>query len=315
MSAPDSLLEFDRAIAMLHTGVDRRRPADADKAYNNLASSSPPSLPASRRSAGAECARSVLSGENGIRHARCGSATVRQRRRRSGGDALGLWPTRAATPAASGSGSGSAWTIVEPLRRAGEGDVEGAQALDLRLDDARRLDDDDAVELEALDDADRHDRDRSSSPVAAARPWSMPAASRAADISSAIASGTTTTTLMPSRSAVIAAVAAATAPPSSVDRRHGHDVGQRVALAHRSRRPQARRRRVHHAVGELHDLRRDAVADRQPDDPARPAVGQVLGDVAPARRRPRPGGLGEVADDRERPVERPARRPSSAASA
>ena len=36
-AAPDNLLEFDRAIAMLHTGVDRRRPADADKAYNNLA--------------------------------------------------------------------------------------------------------------------------------------------------------------------------------------------------------------------------------------------------------------------------------------
>jgi hypothetical protein len=35
-AAPDRLLEFDRAIVMLHTGVDRRRPADADKAYNNL---------------------------------------------------------------------------------------------------------------------------------------------------------------------------------------------------------------------------------------------------------------------------------------
>ena len=34
--APNQLVEFDRAIVMLHTGVDRRRPADADKAYNNL---------------------------------------------------------------------------------------------------------------------------------------------------------------------------------------------------------------------------------------------------------------------------------------
>jgi hypothetical protein len=33
---PDSVLEFDQAIELLHTGVDRRRPADADKAYNNL---------------------------------------------------------------------------------------------------------------------------------------------------------------------------------------------------------------------------------------------------------------------------------------
>jgi hypothetical protein len=34
--APDSLAEFDRTIALMHTGVDRRRPADADKAYTNL---------------------------------------------------------------------------------------------------------------------------------------------------------------------------------------------------------------------------------------------------------------------------------------
>lgn len=35
-AAPDSLPAFDRAVAMLHTAVDRRRPADADKAYTNL---------------------------------------------------------------------------------------------------------------------------------------------------------------------------------------------------------------------------------------------------------------------------------------
>ena len=34
--APDSLVEFERTIALMHTGVDRRRPADADKAYTNL---------------------------------------------------------------------------------------------------------------------------------------------------------------------------------------------------------------------------------------------------------------------------------------
>jgi hypothetical protein len=34
--AQDNLAEFDRTIALMHTGVDRRRPADADKAYNNL---------------------------------------------------------------------------------------------------------------------------------------------------------------------------------------------------------------------------------------------------------------------------------------
>jgi hypothetical protein len=34
--APDTLAAFDRTIALMHTGVDRRRPADADKAYTNL---------------------------------------------------------------------------------------------------------------------------------------------------------------------------------------------------------------------------------------------------------------------------------------
>ena len=34
--APDHVDEFDRAIELMHNGVDRRRPADADKALNNL---------------------------------------------------------------------------------------------------------------------------------------------------------------------------------------------------------------------------------------------------------------------------------------
>ena len=67
--------------------------------------------------------------------------------------------TSAATPAASGSGSGSAWTIVRRCVGTGQGDVQGPEALDLRADDARRLDDDDAIDLEALGQADRHDRD------------------------------------------------------------------------------------------------------------------------------------------------------------
>lgn len=36
-TAPELVADFDRAIALLHNGVERRRPADADKAYNNLA--------------------------------------------------------------------------------------------------------------------------------------------------------------------------------------------------------------------------------------------------------------------------------------
>jgi hypothetical protein len=33
---PDLVPGFDSAIGLLRTGVERRRPADADKAYNNL---------------------------------------------------------------------------------------------------------------------------------------------------------------------------------------------------------------------------------------------------------------------------------------
>jgi hypothetical protein len=33
---PDIVSEFDQAVELMHTGVDRRRPADADKAYANL---------------------------------------------------------------------------------------------------------------------------------------------------------------------------------------------------------------------------------------------------------------------------------------
>jgi hypothetical protein len=33
---PNIVSEFDQAIELMHTGVDRRRPADADKAYTNL---------------------------------------------------------------------------------------------------------------------------------------------------------------------------------------------------------------------------------------------------------------------------------------
>ena len=35
-AAPDLILEFDRAMVMMNSAVDRRRHADADKALNNL---------------------------------------------------------------------------------------------------------------------------------------------------------------------------------------------------------------------------------------------------------------------------------------
>ncbi len=35
-NVPDNVVEFDRAIELMRNGVDRRRPADADKALTNL---------------------------------------------------------------------------------------------------------------------------------------------------------------------------------------------------------------------------------------------------------------------------------------
>jgi hypothetical protein len=46
-AVPGRLPAFDRAIAMLHTAVDRRRPADADKAYTNLQNLTAAALPPS----------------------------------------------------------------------------------------------------------------------------------------------------------------------------------------------------------------------------------------------------------------------------
>src|SRR5581483_5495429 len=47
----------------------------------------------------------------------------------------------------------------QALRGARERDVEGAQSLRLLVDDDRGLDDDAGIELQALDEPDRHDRD------------------------------------------------------------------------------------------------------------------------------------------------------------
>ena len=77
----------------------------------------------------------------------------------------------------------------------------------------------------------------------------------------------------------------------------------RIADTHRHRRTQRRRGDRHHPVREFHDLAGDAVADRQPDDPRRLAIGKVVEHVVPVGRSERPGCLREVADDRHRSVE------------
>ena len=67
---------------------------------------------------------------------------------------------------AMASGSGCGVDDGQALGAAGERDVEGAQALLLVRRRSRRLDHDDAVELEALDDADRHHGDADVEPGA-----------------------------------------------------------------------------------------------------------------------------------------------------
>ena len=47
----------------------------------------------------------------------------------------------------------------ESLRRSGQRDIQGAQALVLLVDDPARLDDHDAVELESLHEPDRNNGD------------------------------------------------------------------------------------------------------------------------------------------------------------
>ncbi len=56
-------------------------------------------------------------------------------------------------------GSGRSWTRARRFGGAGEGDVERASALHLLLEDGGRLDHHRGVELEALHEAHRHDRD------------------------------------------------------------------------------------------------------------------------------------------------------------
>ena len=87
---------------MLHTGVDRRRPADADKAYNNLRN-----LIAAVLSLAIIWAVRVL--------VACRTPTSSQRPKfvdRPTQAEMRSDSTRVATPAASGSGSGSAWTMT-----------------------------------------------------------------------------------------------------------------------------------------------------------------------------------------------------------
>ena len=196
----------------------------------------------------------------------------------------------------------------EPLGRAGEGHVEGAQTLDLVGHDVGRLDDDDAVELESLDDADRHHGDRIVE-TGAGRPSVLDpglverrrdlVGQRVRDDDGDVArrqlGGHLRRRLGHGRPEV--AIAG-----------HPDDRGRRVADAHRPRRAQLRRRRRHDPIGQLHDLGGDAIADGQPDHPGRLAVGEVGEHVVPVVRGERPGGLGEVADDGERAVERPPRR-------
>ena len=60
-----------------------------------------------------------------------------------------------------------------------------------------------------------------------------------------------------------------------------NDSGTDIADPNGLGSPQTRGRRRHHLVGQLHNLSRDAIADRQPDHPRLLAVWQILEHVDP----------------------------------
>ena len=78
-----------------------------------------------------------------------------------------------------------------------------------------------------------------------------------------------TATFPSGSSAITLAVASATATARSRPGSTAAMTGGVVADPHGTRRTQVRRGRPHHAIGQRHDLGRDAVADRQADDPGR----------------------------------------------
>ena len=176
----------------------------------------------------------------------------------------------------------------QALRAAGERDVERAQALLLAGDDGGRLDHDHAVELEALDDADRHDGDaRRSSPLRVARPCSMPARSARRTPRRPSRRGRRRRCCRRRRRRPSPAWPRPPASNSSLRIVDVHELGVLVADAHADRRTQRRRRRHHHPVGQLHDLLGDAVADAEARSPATALlVGQVLRARRPSRRAP-----------------------------
>ena len=148
----------------------------------------------------------------------------------------------------------------------------------------------------------------SSSPVRAARPCSMPAASRAAEIAVGLLVVDDDGHVALGQLGGHLGRGLGDGDGKLAARLDGRDDRRRVADAHGARRVQLWCGGPQDAIGERHDLRRDAVADRQPDDPGRLAVGEMGEHVIPAGGRQRTRRLGEVADDGHRAVQRAAGR-------
>ena len=103
-----------------------------------------------------------------------------------------------------------------------------------------------------------------------------------------------------SRSARVTSATSSCSPPKPTPLDHGRDRRPRGPTG----AAQLGRGDPQDPSRQLHVLGRDAVADGQLGPPDAPSGGQVLEDLVPVLVGPGAGGLGDVADDGHRPVER-----------
>ena len=144
-----------------------------------------------------------------------------------------------------------------------------------------------------------------SRPWRVARPNSTPDCGEASLTASTSEAGTMTATLpVPTASSSSSAAATTSASRRSALRPGGCGAGRRPRGSSGAARGRGRRRQ--HAGGQGHVRRRQPVADGELGPPRLAPVGQVVEDLLPVGVGPLAGGLGDVADDGHRPVERAA---------
>ncbi len=194
----------------------------------------------------------------------------------------------------------------QSLRRARERHVHAARPHIGRLVHRRRLNDDYSVHLETLHHRHRHDRELCLERLLPrAAECEACCGERCSDVVDHVVGAHHRHATIGDRLRELGRLA-------RDRRRHSlgcgrHDARLALAFAHRSRRRLPRRSGGEQTTGELHDLARNAVADRQLGHARIAILGQQVEHVAPVAGRERPGGLRDVADHRHRTVQRAAR--------